>query len=461
MRPQYQVSSQPAGILGRLRAGRLPALLICAVIAAPAFALGEDATQVVGKWPQWRGPLANGVAPHGNPPMNWSEDHNVRWKTSIPGLGSGTPVVWGDRVFVTTAVKTDRMAEKPPAADDSARTTPPKHIYQFVLLCLNRETGEVIWRRIARENVPREGLHSTNSYASASPITDGERVWCFFGSQGIYCFDRQGSLLWDRDLGEMRTRRGWGEGATPALHNNVLVVPWDHEDASFVVALDALAGSELWSQQRDEPSGWATPLVIPRGTGQQAVLNGTNRVRSYDLQTGELLWECGGQTVNAIPSPVADRRFVYVMSGYRGSHAVAVPVDADGDVTGSDTLRWTRSRGTPYVPSPLLLEDRLYYTAVNNSVLTCVDVETGELVYGPERLPGIANLYASPVAANERIYLTSREGATAVIAAGDRFEVLATNQLDDGFDASPAIVGTQMFLRGREHVYCLEEADHN
>ncbi|MCA9055016.1 MAG: PQQ-binding-like beta-propeller repeat protein [Planctomycetaceae bacterium] len=430
--------------------------LLLSLVAAIAGANDDPKSVFLRNWPQWRGPLNTGEAPSADPPLNWSETDSVRWKVEIPGEGSGTAAVWEDRVFVMTAIETDRPAEHPPAADEGARTKPPVNLYQFVVICLDRQTGETLWQRVARENVPREGRHATNTYASASPITDGERIWCSFGSQGLYCFDIDGNLIWDRDLGEMRTRRGWGEGATPARGGDVIVVPWDREEDSFVAALDARTGDELWRRERDEPTGWSTPLIIDRGDGQQAILNGTNRVRSYDLSSGELLWECGGQTVNAIPSPVADQRQVYVMSGYQGSHAAAVSVDADGDVTGSPQVSWTVDRGTPYVPSPVLLDGRLYYTAVNANVLTCVNAQTGQVLFGPERLPGVANLYGSPVAAAGRIYFTSREGVTTVITAGDQFEVLATNRLDEGFDASPAVAGTQIFLRGKSHLYCLE-----
>lgn len=408
-------------------------------------------------WPRWRGPLANGIAPQADPPLHWSETQNIRWSVDLPGEGSGTPAVWGDKVFVTAAVPTDRVAEQPPTADDTAKTEPPKNIYQFVVLCLDRGTGEILWQRIARENVPREGRHQTNSYASASPLTDGERLWVPFGSQGIYCYDLDGNLQWECDLGEMRTRFGWGEGATPAVAGDVMIVPWDRESESFVVGLDARTGQELWRQDRDEPTSWATPLILQHAGRTQAILNGTNRVRSYDPATGELLWECGGQTVNAIPSPVADDEFVYVMSGYKGALATAVPLNSTGDVTGGPTLRWQVTRGTPYVPSPVLVNGRLYFTSGNNGILTCLDAATGTALFGPQRLPEIESIYASPIAAAGRIYFASRDGVVTVIAASDTFEVLATNRLSDGFDASPAAVENQLLLRGRERLYCLEE----
>ncbi len=431
--------------------------VLVVLFAAALLAAEEESPATLRHWPAWRGPLATGEAPLADPPLTWSETHHVRWKVPLPGEGSGTPIVWEDRVFLTAAIKTDRLAERPPTPDETAKTSPPENIYQFVVLCLDRATGRTLWERVAREGVPREGKHETNTYASASPVTDGQRLYVSFGTQGLYCYDFEGRRLWDCDLGEMRTRFGWGEGASPAVARETLVVNWDHEDDSFLVALHARTGAELWRRQRDEPTSWATPLIVEHKGRALAVVNATNRVRAYELETGRVVWECGGQTVNVIPSPVADERAVYAMSGYRGAMLAAIPLDAEGDLTGSGRLLWTRDRGTPYVPSPLLYDGRLYFTAGNTSVLTCLDARTGETVFGPERLPELSNIYASPVAAAGRIYFTSREGVTAVLAAGPKWEVLATNRLDDGFDASPAVVGTQMFLRGRRHLYCLEE----
>lgn len=435
---------------------RLAVLMVCGWWSA--WGLAAERPESAAQWPQWRGPLANGISPDGVPPLIWSETKNVRWKVRLPGEGSGTPIVWGDRVYVSAAVKTDRRAPQPARPDATAKTVPPANIYQFVVHCLDRDTGAVVWQHVAREAAPREGRHETNSYASASPLTDGERLYVSFGSQGLYCYSLDGAPLWDVDLGEMRTRFGWGEGASPTVHADVLVVNWDQEENSFIVALNARDGSELWRKPRDEPTSWATPLVIARDDRTQVVVNGTNRARGYDLATGEVLWECGGQTVNVIPSPVYDDRAVYLMSGYRGAMLTAVPLDARGDVTGAGALLWTYDRGTPYVPSPVLVDGRLYFTAVNTSVLTCLDARTGQALFGPQRLPELANVYASPVAAAGRIYFTSREGATTVIAAKGTFEVLSTNRLDEGIDASPAVVGRQMFLRGKQHLYCLEEA---
>lgn len=433
--------------------------LLAATVASPAAAdeANDFAARRAHNWHQWRGPEATGVAPHANPPLHWDEQTNIKWKAKLPGEGSATPIVWENKIFVVAAVPTDRVAENPPEPTPDARTLPPKHIYQFVILCFDRESGKLLWERVATEEVPKEGQHTTNTYASSSPVTDGKRLIVSFGSRGIFCYDLDGNLKWERDLGQMRTRRGWGEGVSPALHGDTLIVNWDHEDPSFIVALDADTGKTRWRADRDEPTSWATPLVVQQGERTQVIVNGTNRVRSYDLATGEVLWECGGQTVNAIPSPVATDNMAIVMSGYRGATAKAIPLDAEGDVTDSNVVRWSHSRSTPYVPSPLLLGDQLYFTASNNGILTHLDIRTGNVIFGPVRIPGISNLYGSPIAAAGRIYITGRDGNTTVLKPGEKLEVLATNVLNDPIDASPVAVGKQLFLRSNRYLFCIEE----
>ena len=412
-------------------------------------------------WGEWRGPQGTGVAPLADPPVEWSESTNIRWKVELPGLGSATPVVWDDRVFVLTAVPTGaetggrdglftRLRRRVVGAVGASR------VQRFVIMALDRRDGRVIWDRLAREELPHEGTHETGSWASPSALTDGDVVCAFFGSRGLYCYDLDGAPLWDTDLGDMRIRLGFGEGASPTLYRDLLIVLWDHEGDSFIVAFDKRTGRERWRTPRDEMTSWSTPLVVEHGDGAQVVTSATDAVRSYDVATGRLLWQDEGVTLNAIPSPVAADGLVFVTSGYRGNRLAAIDLAAaTGDIRGSDAVLWSVDRDTPYVPSPLLHDGHLYVLKNNNGMLSSFDARTGRRHYGPERLPGIRSIYASPVAAAGRVYVTSREGATVVLRAGPALEVLATNALDDGFDASPALVDGEIYLRGHQYLYCI------
>jgi outer membrane protein assembly factor BamB len=421
-----------------------------------------SADDALANWPHWRGPLANGIAPDADPPISWDAETNVKWKVALPGEGHATPIIWGDRIYLLSAVRTERAAPPPETVDPDAKTTPPGVYFQYVVLCLDRETGETIWSDVAIEAPPVSGRHDTNSYASGSPTTDGRRLYASFGSHGIFCYDMDGNRLWERDLGDMRTRFGWGEASTPVIHGDSLVVNWDHEDQSFIAVLDAATGDTKWQLDRDEVTTWATPLVVDHDGQSQVIVCGTNRIRSYDLSNGEVLWACGGLTVNAIPSPLMatpDDDVVICMSGYRGAAAFAIPLASRGDITDSTSIRWRLSEGTPYVPSPILVDGRLYFTQGNTNVITCVDAETGAILFGPERLEGIENMYASPVAAAGRIYFTGREGTTTVIAAGDTLEVLSVNELGETIDASPAVVGNEIYLRTATQLFCIAESN--
>ena len=285
-------------------------------------------------------------------------------------------------------------------------------------------------------------------------MTDGEHVWAYFGSRGLYCLDLDGNLIWERDLGDMRTRRAFGEGSSPALHGDTLVVNWDHEGDSFIVALDKLTGEEIWRRDRDEVTSWSTPLVVEHENRLQVVVSATGRVRGYDLESGADVWQAGGMTVNVIPTPVHVDGVVLVTSGFRGTALLAIRLDgATGDVTGSESILWSLDRDTPYTPSPLLYGRRLYLLKTNDGILSGFDALTGEKSFGPTRLEGVSNVYASPVGAAGRVYVVGRDGGAVVLADGPELEVLAVNELDDGFDATPALVDGEMYLRGRRHLY--------
>jgi len=427
--------------------------LLC-ISAAPAADNARDLN-----WPQWRGPLANGVAPHGNPPVEWSETRNVQWKVALPGRGSSTPIVWENQVFILTAIPTGKKIEvKPdavPPGPNAHMVDPASEEQRFTVMALDRATGKVRWQQTAREKVPHEGYHRDHGYASGSPVTDGQHLVAYFGSNGLFCYDLAGKLLWKKDLGLQKTRYGYGEGTSPALHGNTVVILWDHEGEDLIVAFDVRDGKELWRQKRDEPTGWSTPLIIQNEGRWQVVANATNKVRSYDLATGEPLWECGGQTVNAIPSPVAGQGLVFVTSGFRGNALYAMRPNGRGDIAGTPAVAWSKRKHTPYVPSPLLYGNLLYLPSGNNAVLSILDASTGNPLVEAQRLEGLKGLYASPVGAADRVYAVGRDGGAVVLRRTDKLEILATNRLEDGFDASPAIAGKQMFLRGRRSLYCL------
>ncbi|GIW82987.1 MAG: hypothetical protein KatS3mg105_4794 [Gemmatales bacterium] len=433
--------------------------LFLSLALVPSFRADEWEQKRLDNWHQWRGPLANGFCPKGDPPIRWSEKSNIKWKAPLPGRGSSTPIIWQDNVFILAAIDTGRQATPKdiPKPDPryEKRTKAPTTYHEFIVLCFDRQTGKERWRRVAAKRVPHEGVHPTHSYAGFSPVTDGQFLYVSFGSYGVYCYDFDGNLKWQREFGRMETRRGWGEASSPALHKGTLVITWDHEGPSFITALDARTGKTRWRQDRDEVTSWATPLIVDFQGRSQVIVNATNRVRSYDLNTGEVIWECGGQTVNVIPSPIACGDFVVCMSGYQGSCAKAIPLHSKGDVT--DKAIWQLTRGTPYVPSPLLLKERIYFTQSNAPILTSVEAKTGKIVLHRERLPGLRSLYASPVGVKDRIYIVDRDGTTAVIQHADALKVLSVNRLDDGIDASPAIAGDELFLRGAQHLYCIAE----
>lgn len=435
--------------------------LVFVIFLCRSVSTAEPEVSLAQNWHQWRGPLATGEAPLGNPPIHWNEQTNIGWKVAIPGAGSTTPVIWQNRLFLLTAIDTNRIDPSLPKPEDQPERpfgiTFPNTYFQFVVLCLDRHTGKELWRQVATEKIPHEGHHGDNNFASASPTTDGQRLYCWFGSQGLFCYDLDGNLLWQKNLGPVEIRRSFGEGSSPVLFQDRLILNRDHEGDSYIVVLDAKDGSEIWRQFRGELSTWNTPLVVAANGRTQVIVNATNRVRSYDLENGELIWECGGQVSNVVPSPVSDGTNVICMSGYRGSAAFAIPLSSTGDVTDSSQIVWSLNQGTPYVPSPALVNGLLYFTQSNNAILTCVDVRTGAVLIERTRVPGIRALYSSPVAAAGRLYLTGRDGETVVLKQGRTFEVLATNQLDEAIDASPAIVGDSLYLRGKRALYCIHE----
>jgi outer membrane protein assembly factor BamB len=400
----------------------------------------------------------------GDAPLRWSDTENVKWKAPIPGRGHSSPVLWGDRIFLTTAVPTNPAASPAPGRSTEQRPrgqrgnpgAQPEH--RIEVLCLDRKTGRLLWQRTAATASPHEGYHHMyGSLASGSPVTDGKHVYAFFGSRGIYCYDLDGKLVWKKDFGLMKMRLGYGEGVAPALGGDVLVLGFDQETGSFIVALDKNTGKELWRSSRDETSNWATPLIFDFKGTRQVVAGGTKRVIGYDLKTGAVLWECGGLGRNVIPAPVRQDDVLFAMSGNQNPNLIAIRLGRAGDLTGSDSVLWTNARGNSYVPSPLVHDNKLYVLG-DNGLLSCYNARTGAPFYHMRRLPKPYSFKSSLVGANGKLYLTAEDDDVIVVKMGEQFEVLATNTLKDQFFvASPAVVDGEIFLRGQSTLFCISE----
>jgi outer membrane protein assembly factor BamB len=454
----------------------VPVRLIVFVATLCLSGIAADA----GNWTHWRGDNGNGVSVDAKPPTEWSSTKNVKWKVAIPGQGSGSPVIWEDRVYVVSGVSAAReQADAGNQREASAggqsrgqqgrpqsgqrrrgfgRPSTPLQVLQFTLFCFDRATGKQLWRKVAVEAKPHQGTHSTNNFTSASPCTDGERIYAHFGSRGLYCYTMNGELIWKRDdLGKMETRNRFGEGSSPTLSGDRIIVPWDHEGQSALFFLDKLTGKTKWKVERDEPTCWATPLVIEHNGQQQIVMNGQTNARSYDFKTGKELWRCGGQTDRPVASAVSENGIVFIGSGFRGSFLGAFRPSGSGDIQGTKNVVWSTNRDTPDIASPLLSSGRLYFYKGKSGVLTCVNAATGKPHFEATRVSGLDSIYASPVAAGGHVYLTSRNGTTVVIKDSGKFEIISTNSVGETVDATPAPVDNELFIRGARTLFCISE----
>lgn len=425
--------------------------------AAPPVAPLAVPAKSAGNWLQWRGPLGTGEAPGCDPPLAWAEGRGVRFKRALPGLGHSTPIVSDDWIILTCAVATGEPFE--PRPDDS----PGSHdnlmvasAFEFVVVCVDRADGSVRWIKSVHTEVPLAAGHVSGSLASASPVSDGELIFASFGSYGVHALDASGEVRWQVDLGQMQSKHGHGEGSSPALFEDTLVVCWDHEGPSFLVALDKHTGTERWRVERDEVTSWSSPLIAVVDGRPQVIVAGTSRVRGHDLESGEPLWECGGLSQNVVATPLFRDGLMVTGSSYEKQAMLAIRLEgARGDLSVSDRLAWVRRRRTPYVPSPVLAGDALYFLLHYQGILARVDFATGAEPSGPFRLAGMGDIYASPVSAAGRIYVTDREGTTLVLSDAREPEVLARNVLEDRFSASAAVAGDELFLRGEKHLYCI------
>jgi len=414
-------------------------------IAIPIFSLILCSNLQADNWGHWRGPTGNGIAINATPPTKWSPTNNVRWKVEVPGRGSSSPIIWDDSVFVTTAVPTSKNGGKLPNLE-------------FKLLCLDRSNGKLRWQQTAVVATPHEETHNTNGFASASPCTDGKHVYAHFGSRGLYCYTMDGNLVWKRDdFGNMKTRNSFGEGSSPTLAVDRILVPWDHDGPSALYALDKLTGKTIWKTSRDEPTCWATPLVAEYLGKKQVIMNGQNFARSYDFETGTELWHCSGQTERPVASAVYSNELAFVGSGHRGSYLGAFRMDGKGNLKGTDKVAWTIDRDTPDIGSPILSSGRIYFYKGRSGQLSCVDAKTGKPFYMASRIPGVESTYASPVAAGGYVFLTDRNGKTTVIKDANELSIVSTNSVGEPVDATPAPAGKELFLRGETHLFCIAD----
>ncbi|HKS09938.1 MAG TPA: PQQ-binding-like beta-propeller repeat protein [Pyrinomonadaceae bacterium] len=432
------------------------------LLSVMLVAVGMVQAQSDAHWPQWRGPFFNGMA-RGDAPTVWSDTKNIKWKAEIPGRGFSTPVMWGDRIFLTTAIPSGKpAAEAAPAPAEGRRAgggAGPLVEHKFEVLCLDRKTGKLLWQRTAKVATPHEGYHRAyGSFASNSPITDGRYVYAFFGSRGLFVYDFNGKLIWEKDFGvQMKMRLAFGEGAAPLLSKDQLFLVFDHEAGSFMVAIDKRNGKELWRSQRDEPSSWSTPLAIEHNGRTEIIVPATNKVRSYDARNGKILWESAGLGSNVIPVPVYHNGTVVVMSGHRDPKLMAIKLGKEGDLTNSDAIAWSHTRGVAYTASPVLYDNKLYIVT-DNGMVSAYNASTGEPFYAQTRLPKGYNLKASPVGANGKLYLATEDGDVVVLKMGEKFEVLSVNTLEDQvFIATPVIADGEIYLRSQNTLFCISE----
>ena len=432
-------------------------LIFCAlsVLLLSSAAPGQD------NWPQFRGPAASGVGANSGLPDTWSTTDHVAWKTPIPGRGWSSPIVWGNRIFVTTAIKEGGEPEPVKKGLYLGGDRPaPSDVHRWMVYCLDLDTGKVVWEKEVHRGVPQHGYHLKNSPASETPLTDGERVYAYFGNVGLFCFDFEGKQLWSKRWESVPTRFGWGTAASPVLHGNRIYVLNDNDKQSFLVALDARTGEQVWRVERDEKSNWATPFVWENAKRTEIVTPGTGRVRSYGLD-GQRLWELGGMSPITIPTPLAAHGLLYVTSGYVGDRRkplFAIRPGAVGDIsltadqTGNEYVAWCQKEAGPYNPSPVVCGDYLY--VLYDVGLLAYNAKTGEEVYGKRRLEAKARAFtASPWAYDGKIFCLSEDGDTFVIRAGPEFVVLGKNSLGELCMATPAIVRDGLIIRTESHVF--------
>lgn len=436
--------------------------LLCPILFQTSIFAAADTD-----WPGFRGPEGTGVADTATYPDQWSATENVAWKTDIPGRGWSSPIVSGKRIFLTTVVNLGQSEEpKKGLYLGGDRKEIQDSVHQWKVICLDLDSGAIVWEKQVHEGKPQGTVHIKNSYASETPVTDGERVYAYFGNLGIWCLDLEGNVVWTKEIAPHPMPSGWGTAASPVLHENRLYIVNDNQEDSCLLALDKLTGEEVWRVAREEKGNWATPFVWINDQRTEIVTNGTNAVRAYDLD-GKLLWSLQGNSRITIGTPYASGGLLYLSSGYvldKKRPVFAVKPGASGDIslaegqTANDWVAWTQPQAAPYNPSTIVYDGRLY-AILDAGMFSCYNATDGTPVYERQRIPEGKHFTASPWAAQGKIYCLDEDGVTHVVKAGDEFAVLRKNPLleDDMGMATPAVAGDRLLIRTSARVYCIQK----
>ena len=443
--------------------------LIPNILTTVVFLLTHGNLSAQINWPQFRGIEARGISSEANLPSKWSATENIAWKFDIPGRGWSSPIVWGDHIFLTSVINSGTTEDpKKGLYFGGERPKPPTSIHQYKVYCLNLYTGKTIWERLAYEGIPETPIHIKSSYASETPVTDGERVYCLFGNLGVFCYDFQGNCIWKLKLKPEKTRFGWGTAASPVLHKGRLYIVNDNESDSYILALDSKTGKELFRVSRDEKSNWATPYIWQNRLRTEIVTAGSGKVRSYNLE-GRLLWTLEKMSSITIATPYENNGLLYISSGYildRSKPIYAIRPGAEGNIslkkgeTSNSFIAWSQPNSGPYNPTSIIYKN-LLYVLYDRGLVACFNPTDGKEIYTPQRIPNGGSFTSSPWAYDDKIFFLNEDGTTFALKAGKDFQILHSNTLaaDDMGMASPAIAGDRLLVRTAARIYCIRNKD--
>ena len=443
---------------------RMFSLLVTICFLMPIPAAGQN-------WPSFRGPSATGIAEGYPLPVKWhiERSENVRWKTSIPGLGHSSPAIWGNRIFVTTAVKDKGQSELKVGLYGDVKSVTEKNIFSWHVYCIDRRTGQILWNRESHKGKPKVKRHPKSTHASPTPCTDGNYVVAFFGSEGMYCYDMEGNLIWKKDLGKLdwgffsSPSAQWGGGSSSVIHEQMVIIQCDVQENSFLAAFDLADGAQIWKTPRNDFPTWGTPTVYTGKEHSQIIVNGYKHIGGYDIKTGKEIWKMKGGGDIPIPTPIVGHNLIYITKAHGGKSPIyAVRLSATGDISldedesSNKHIAWSYSKDGNYIPTPILYNDYLYCCS-DKGKLSCIEAETGKQLYRESISSSSVPFSASPVAADGKIYCTAEKGDIYVVKAGPEFKLIGTNKMNETCMATPAISQGALFFRTRHHLVAVAE----